>query len=784
MLGNLSLKTKSILSVSLAAAGTAAIVTTLVLWFAIDDAKKSATALVVETAERNAQQITIQLERAMTEAQGIGSALMGLKSAGNFDRKHYTSLVKGALEADAGLFGTWTGWEAKALDGNDVSFVGKPGHDDTGRFIPYWYRQDGKVALEPLKDYAVDGAGDYYQIPFKSGKPAVLEPYSYRAGDRDVMMTSLAVPLLYKDKVVGVAGVDLELTGLQTIVAGIKPFETGFGTLISNGGIYASHPDPALLTKELSDLGNADAVKQAIAAGEPYSVTETSARLGGEALKVYVPIRVGNAPMPWALEVVAPMDKVMGPVRTLMWNCALASLCVLAVSILGAWMVGSSIGKPIRQATESLARLAQGDTDIAIPSTARKDEIGTLHTAMSDLKHAVANAARLGQIIEDLPLPVAAVDPMTGYRIGYVNAAARRLLDKLAPTTGFAGKDAVGKRGTVLLGESAELKAALDDTSKLPVTGLARVGSEALRIGLAPVKNRSGEIIDAVMSIDVVTQQEQLARDFEAQVKAVVEAAASSAGEVRSNAQAMTTAAGETEARANAAAKASNEASGNVQAVAAASEELSLSIAEIGKQIEQSAVIAQRAVDEARSTDATVQGLAQAAERIGDVVRLINEIASQTNLLALNATIEAARAGDAGKGFAVVASEVKNLATQTGKATEEIAEQIAGIQQTTGSAVSAIRSIGATVDEVSTIVAAISAAVVQQSAATQEIARNVQAASVGTGEVSQNIDAAARSASQSGDVAGSLKTTAQTLSEKMGDLRRQVDQFMSQIRAA
>ncbi|WP_119299558.1 methyl-accepting chemotaxis protein [Dongia deserti] len=784
MLGNLSLKTKIILSVFLASATTASVVTALVLWFAVEDAQKSAKAFVFETAERNAQQITIQLERAMTEARGIGSALVGLKSAGNFDRKHYTSLVKGALEADASLFGTWTGWEPKALDGNDDAFVGKPGHDDTGRFIPYWFRQDGKPVLEPLKDYAVEGNGDYYQIPFKTGQQAVLEPYSYRAGDRDVLMTSLAVPLFHKDKIVGVAGVDLELTGLQTIVAGIKPFETGFGTLISNGGTYAAHPDSALLTKGLADVGDLDAVKRAIAAGKTYSTIESSARVGGEAFKVYVPIHIGSAPTPWALEVVAPMDKVMAPVNALMWNCVLASLSVLAVSVLGAWMVGSSIGKPIRRATETLARLAQGDTDIAIPNTARKDEIGTLRKAMSDLKQAVANAARLGQIVEDLPLPVAAVDPMTGYRIGYVNAAARALLDKLAPTIGFGGNDAVGKRSAVLFGDTAELKAVLDDSSRLPATGLAHVGAEALRISLSPVKNRSGEIIDAVMSLDVVTQQEQLARDFEAQVKALVETVAKSSSDVESSAQTMASTASETESRANAAADAAAHASGNVQAVAAASEELSLSIAEIGKQIEQSAVIAQRAVEEAKSTDATVQGLAQAAERIGDVVRLINEIASQTNLLALNATIEAARAGDAGKGFAVVASEVKNLATQTGKATEEIAEQIAGIQQTTGSAVSAIRSIGATVDEVSAIVAAISAAVVQQSAATQEIARNVQAASVGTGDVSQNIGAAAHSASQSGDVADSLKATAQALGEKMGDLRRQVDQFMTQIRAA
>ncbi|MEI9984892.1 MAG: methyl-accepting chemotaxis protein [Aliidongia sp.] len=186
-------------------------------------------------------------------------------------------------------------------------------------------------------------------------------------------------------------------------------------------------------------------------------------------------------------------------------------------------------------------------------------------------------------------------------------------------------------------------------------------------------------------------------------------------------------------------AAASEEASSNVQTVAAASEELSASIGEISRQVTHAASIAERAVEETRRTDNTVRGLTETAGRIGEVVKLISNIAGQTNLLALNATIEAARAGEAGKGFAVVASEVKSLANQTAKATEEISAQIAAVQKVTQEAVDAIRSIGGTIGEVSEVATGIASAVEEQGAATQEITRNTQEAARRTREVSETV---------------------------------------------
>jgi methyl-accepting chemotaxis protein len=292
------------------------------------------------------------------------------------------------------------------------------------------------------------------------------------------------------------------------------------------------------------------------------------------------------------------------------------------------------------------------------------------------------------------------------------------------------------------------------------------------------------EAAKAQAELEKKALQRQMADRFEADVKSVVGAVAQATADMQRVAGEITASVNGTSQRAAAAAAASEEASASVGTVAAATEELASSVAEIGRQVTHSSGVAEDAVVKAGQTTEMVASLTAAGEKIGDVLRLISAIASQTNLLALNATIEAARAGDAGRGFAVVASEVKELASQTAKATEEIAGQVTAIQSATGDCVVAIGGISDTIREISGIATTIAAAVEQQDSATREIARSVQQAAAGTSEVSVNVAGASQAADQSRALADNVLVASGQLSQHAAALFKSVDTFLAGLRDA
>jgi methyl-accepting chemotaxis protein len=373
--------------------------------------------------------------------------------------------------------------------------------------------------------------------------------------------------------------------------------------------------------------------------------------------------------------------------RTLIFG----TIVILIAAALLALVLGRGMSRPLAAITAVMNRLSSGDTDVAIPGGDRKDELGTMASAVDVFRRNMMEARHLREEQE-----------------------------------------------------------------------AAKKQSEAEKRAL----------------------QRRMADRFEVDVKSLVSAVARATEDMQRVATEITASVNGTSAQATAAAAASEEASASINTVAAATEELASSVAEISRQVTHSSGVADAAVGKAAKTNEMVGTLAAAGEKIGDVVRLISAIAGQTNLLALNATIEAARAGEAGRGFAVVASEVKELASQTAKATDEIAGQVAAIQASTDECVTAIGGISDTIREISGIATTIASAVEQQGSATREIAHSVQQVAAGTSEVAINVAGASEAADQSRALAGTVLSASGELSQHASALLKSVDGFLAGLRDA
>tara|TARA_E500000318_G_scaffold51132_1_gene47860 strand:+ start:1191 stop:2876 length:1686 start_codon:yes stop_codon:yes gene_type:complete len=339
---------------------------------------------------------------------------------------------------------------------------------------------------------------------------------------------------------------------------------------------------------------------------------------------------------------------------------------------------------------------------------------------------------------------------------------------------------------TALMGEMANgnLDITVSGTERKDEIGSMAAAVEIFkRNGLEQREQKAREAEQQAQESERHQKMEGYTRAFDAEMVSALKIVEEAVNSVRVSSETMAANAQNTTGLSQDAAAAIEEANANIQTVASATTELSSSINEISSQMAQASTVTRAAVGEVETTNTRVGALNEAAESIGQVIQIIDEIAEQTNLLALNATIEAARAGEAGKGFAVVASEVKSLATQTSKATEEISQKIAEIQSETSAAADAVLGIGNTINKIDELTAVVASAVEEQGAATNEIAQNIEQAASGTQTVAQVVETVSSAAGETGQLAESQQSVVAELSERNRKLKGEIDQFLGNVRA-
>ncbi|MCW4472659.1 methyl-accepting chemotaxis protein [Xanthomonas sp. H13-6] len=734
-------------------------------------------------ANLEAQRIAAELARGFESNDALASSFLSQRRQGALSRQAASGVVRQQLESHPEWVGMGTLWEPQAFDGNDHAHIDAEGHDETGRFMSYWAWQGESTIQEPLRGYEVPGDGDWYLLPRQLKKPIVVEPYTYQIGDRDVLMTTLATPILENGEYLGVLTVDFALESLQQRLGQLKPMQRGYVRLLSPGGMIIADRDPARVGSQLDDAATRSMLAD-VAQGKLVLSESHSDELGEDVIATYAPLKIGNAEQAFALGVVVPRELLMQQAHALLWTIILVGLVAASVLCLALFLLlRKLVFKPLTEAVKVSDAIAAGRLDNTIRHE-RDDELGTLLSAMqrmqAQLRSVIAaqgemarqhDAGAISYRMDDAAFPgdygrmvrdtnalvashLAAIGSaqhiMQRYSIGDLSPDMERLPGEKASLT-----ETMDATKANLSAINAEIKrlagaAAAGDFSQRGDLDRYQYDFRDMVAGLNRLmETTDGNLAEVSALLQAIARGDLTVRmdgDFHGvfarmrdDANATVAQLTSIVGRIQAAASSINLAASEIATGNTDLSRRTEQQAANLEETAASMEELTSTVrqnAEHARQANQLAIgahgVASQGGEVVGQVVTTMSAIEASSKKIADIISVIDGIAFQTNILALNAAVEAARAGEQGRGFAVVASEVRTLAQRSAGAAKEIkgliddsVEKVSEGSQLVHQAGTTMGEIVGSVQRVTDIMAEISAASQEQSAGIEQVNQTV-----------------------------------------------------------
>jgi methyl-accepting chemotaxis protein len=738
----------------------------------------SSQATLENLAQFEAQRMAIEMSQTYDAVQTLAESLHTQR--GQVSRATVDQTLKQQLALHPERAGMCVLFEPDAFDGKDAEFVNAPSHDATGRFMSYWARVGDELVSEPLRDYDDPELGAWYVTPKTLKKPVVIEPYPYEVGGKTLLLTTIAIPIMEGDEVLGVVTSDFELSRLQQRVSLLKPMGTGHAELLSPMGTVVGSPDAGQIGRKREDA-TTKAILAATAEDKLY--TDFSADANGM-VKVYAPLRVGENNRRFALGIYVPRDLLTAQARSLLGLVALVGLLAAASLCAGLWLLlRTMVLRPLADAVRVSGDVAQGRLDTTIPQR-RNDELGQLLRAQSNMREQIRAviqaqnematrhdegsigyridasgfAGDYGRMVQETNALVGShvqvqqrlIEVMKHYAVGDLSVDMDRLPGEKAAIT-----QAMDETKASLSAINAEIKrlasaAAAGDFSLRGDEDRFQHDFHAMVAGLNQLmETTDGNLAQVSSLLQAIARGDLSARmqgDFHGvfasmrdDANSTVAQLTSIIGRIQSAASSINLAASEIAQGNNDLSRRTEQQAANLEETAASMEELTSTVRQNAEHARQANQLAQGAHGVASQGGeivgkvvTTMSAIEASSKKIADIISVIDGIAFQTNILALNAAVEAARAGEQGRGFAVVASEVRTLAQRSAGAAKEIkgliedsVGKVADGSQLVHQAGSTMGEIVSSVQRVTDIMAEISAASQEQSAGIEQVNQTV-----------------------------------------------------------